>query len=126
MVDKMSDQKAPPRPHVANFKIKPFECLEYIKFIKTLDCCICTGGKFQLKSPGTPQTLPHHTDGPKEDLSALPVCDYHHAGPEGEHTLGKETFEKTHGLVVRRLVELCLREYIRCLMTGGQYVPGLG
>jgi hypothetical protein len=70
------------------------EIKERFDILSQLGCCIC-------RQP--PQI--HHLIGIKyrgmgqkaDDVFTIPLCLYHHTGPEGIHTLGKRAWEAKYG-----------------------------
>lgn len=83
---------------------------EYLKFVRTLPCCICEiyGEQFSA--------VPHHTQTggvslKGSDLLVIPLCLYHHTGRGGVHNIGKITFYQDHNTKVEELIAKTMRQW---------------
>ena len=60
--------------------------------VKNRPCCIC--GK-------APPSAAHHIETgmgrKKKHMKTIPLCDFHHQGQMGIHTLGKKAWQKKFG-----------------------------
>lgn len=80
-----------------------------IRYGKLADmgCILCR----HLGTPGTPPEIHHLRDGQGMGQRApnaltIPLCAYHHRGPEGYHGKGKRAFEAAYGVTERELLEM--------------------
>ena len=80
---------------------------ERIRFgkLSEMGCILCR----HLGTPGTPPEIHHLRDGQGMSQRApnnltIPLCAYHHRGPEGYHGMGKRGFEAVYGVTERDLL----------------------
>lgn len=45
------------------------------------------------------------------DLSAIPLCNDHHTGDKGVHTVGKITFYRNYNTTVEELIAKTMRQW---------------
>ena len=80
---------------------KPVRDADYLRFIRTLPCACCDSRRGVESS----HMGPHGMGQKSSDLSAIPLCRWHHrTGPGSYHKLGPVAFAETHGLDVSRLI----------------------
>ena len=81
---------------------KPSRDPDYLRFIRSLPCCVC-GSRRNIEA--------HHT-GPRglsqksSDYSAIPLCAlvHHRIGKHSYHVLGRRAFEEQHQISVAQIV----------------------
>ena len=77
----------------------------HLGLVASLGCVICgrTACVHHIRINGEP----------RDDFKTIPLCYYHHQGPEGIHHLGKHEFRKRFGH------ELDMLERVKNLLTKG-------
>lgn len=78
---------------------------EHLNAVALIGCILCA----RLGTPGTPAEIHHLRDGqgmgqraPHDQ--AIPLCIYHHRGPEGYHGMGKRRFEAVYMVTEQELL----------------------
>ena len=87
----------------------------HLDAVAGLGCILC----LRQGTPGTRAEIHHIRDGQgmaqrAGHFETLPLCPYHHTGPQGYHGLGKRLFEAAYGVTERELLDQVLR-----LLQGG-------
>lgn len=78
---------------------------KHLDRVRELGCCIC----------GTHPASAHHIrhgqgmSQKADDHEAIPLCHYHHQGPQGIHTLGTRTWQARYG-TEEKLLEYTLAQ----------------
>jgi hypothetical protein len=93
-------RKPPKKASILGTKKTP-RSWRYLAWIRTLPCAVC-GAHAEAAHTGS--------DGGAKlkasDYSAIPLCsDHHTAAADSYHSLGRQDFERRHGLNVRELVK---------------------
>lgn len=89
----------------------PARSWRYLAWIRSLPCAVCdTDRNVEAAHTGTDGGMATKAS----DYSCVPLCHEHHrGGPDSYHQLGRDEFEKRHGLnchdLVRRLNSLWFR-----------------
>ena len=81
---------------------------EYLAWIRTLGCVVCSGvsGAATVVEAAHTNALGRRGIGQKtSDFSAIPLCGAHHReNPDSYHRLGEQKFSHTHGIDLHGLV----------------------
>ena len=111
----------------------PERCPEYLAWIRTLGCAVCSrvsGESIFVEAAHTNALGPRGMSQKTSDFSAIPLCSAHHRkDSDSYHRLGEVGFAKEHGLnleeVVRALNDSYRRSHHRAPHSGPQ-VPVTG
>jgi hypothetical protein len=103
-------------------KVKPARHPEYLQWIRTLPCSVCQ----TTRAVEAAHTGPHGLSQKSSDLSAIPLCVWHHrAGDDSYHKLGPRKFAEVHQLNIRAIVDrLSAKPWIR--VESGAFVGRFG
>ena len=75
--------------------MKPVRNPAYLRWIRTLPCCVCHTNRWVEAA----HTGPHGLGQKSSDTSAIPLCSKHHrTGNDSYHKLGPRHFATMHGL----------------------------
>src|SRR5262249_7369284 len=81
---------------------------EYLAWIRTLECVICSrvcGGSTSIEAAHTNVLGPRGMSQKTSDFSAIPLCSGHHRGAPGSyHQLGQQRFAQEYAIDLRQLV----------------------
>lgn len=102
--------------------MKPYRSSKYLAWIRSLPCVICR----VTRNIEAAHTGPHGMSQKSPDISAIPLCAYHHrTGPTSYHQLGSRKFQQVHKLDIPSLVRsLSKKPLIR--VVHGSFVGQLG
>ena len=102
--------------------MKPVRNPEYLRWIRTLPCSVCR----TTRAVEAAHTGPHGLSQKSSDLSAIPLCAWHHrTGNDSYHKLGPRKFAEVHQLNIRAINErLTMKPLIR--VESGSFVGRLG
>jgi len=88
---------------------------EYLAWIRTLGCVVCSGvsGAATVVEAAHTNALGPRGIGQKtSDFSAIPLCGAHHReNPDSYHRLGEQGFSYTHGIDLKELVLRLQRQF---------------
>lgn len=80
---------------------KPQRDFQYLRFIRTLPCTICSRCRYIEAAHFGPRGLGQKAN----DMQTLPLCSAHHrTGVDSYHSLGPRKFAEHHRLNVNRLI----------------------
>jgi hypothetical protein len=86
----------------------PPRCPEYLAWIRTLSCAVCSrvhGGSIKIEAAHTNAVGVRGLSQKASDFSAIPLCSTHHQeGSDSYHRLGEEGFIRKHRLALPELV----------------------
>ena len=86
----------------------PQRCPEYLAWIRTLSCAVCSrvgGGSTVIEAAHTNALGPRGMSQKTTDFSAIPLCSAHHReDTDSYHQLGEEGFAREHRLDLAELV----------------------
>ena len=86
----------------------PDRCPEYLAWIRTLGCVICSkvsGGVTVIEAAHTNALGTRGLGQKTTDFSAIPLCAAHHReNPDSYHLLGEPEFLQKHGIDLKELV----------------------
>jgi hypothetical protein len=86
----------------------PQRCSDYLAWIRTLDCVVCSrahGGPIVIEAAHTNALGRRGMSQKTSDFSAIPLCSAHHQlDPDSYHRLGEERFAREHRLDLQTLV----------------------
>ena len=102
--------------------MKPARNPGYLQWIRTLPCSVC----HTTRAVEAAHTGPHGLSQKSSDLSAIPLCVWHHrAGDDSYHKLGPRKFAEVHQLNIRAIVDrLSAKPWIR--VESGAFVGRFG
>ena len=106
----------------------PDRCPEYLAWIRTLACVVCSrmgGGATVIEAAHT-RALGRRGKGQKtSDFSAIPLCAAHHReNPDSYHRLGDQEFSRKHGLALEELVLTLRSRFWQQNLASGAVQPG--
>ena len=86
----------------------PDRCPDYLAWIRTLGCAVCSrvgGGATVIEAAHTNVLGPRGLGQKTSDFSAIPLCSGHHReNLDSYHLLGEKAFSHTHGIDLQELV----------------------
>lgn len=89
-------------------RLGPARCPEYLAWIRTLPCAVCStvsGGATVIEAAHTSVLGPGGMSQKTTDFSVIPLCSGHHReSQDSYHRLGEQGFSHRHGIDLKYLV----------------------
>ena len=102
------NRKVPVRKMRIRPRRGPARCPEYLAWIRTLGCVVCSrvsGGLTVIEAAHTNALGPRGMGQKTSDFSAIPLCSGHHRGsPDSYHRLGEKEFSDQHRIDLEDMV----------------------